>query len=302
VEDRRAPVSTIQHMVGVPSDVSARNPRHGKTTVRQTGGGRQGKVACPLFSAQEKNGVTVTANLLTGLGIDEFFTRTDGVGVRSLLPDALGSTVALGDGTGTLQTQYTYEPFGMTTQTGAASTSSFKFTGREDDGSGLYYYRARYYQPRLQRFIAEDLIGLKGGINLYRYVRNNPAGFTDPLGLFTTAAGVPIDERMRGFLYCMDGCTGFNTYVTATIEPGHRDPGHMAGTSVDIRPTGAPSKKVFCCAKKCSARYALDERFVRSALGTGPHYHLQLEPRRDDPRDIPGAGSPGAPDSPCPIC
>ena len=71
-----------------------------------------------LNPVQEKNGATVTANLLTGLGIDEFFTRTDGVGTRALLPDALGSTVALGDGTGTLQTQYTYEPFGFTTQTG----------------------------------------------------------------------------------------------------------------------------------------------------------------------------------------
>jgi YD repeat-containing protein len=79
-----------------------------------------------LNPVQEKNGATVTANLLTGLGIDEFFTRTDGVGVRSLLPDALGSTVALGDGTGMLQTQYTYEPFGVATQTGLASTQRRK--------------------------------------------------------------------------------------------------------------------------------------------------------------------------------
>jgi YD repeat-containing protein len=50
-----------------------------------------------LNPVQEKNGGTVTANLLTGLGIDEFFTRRDGVSVRSLLPDALGSTMALGD-------------------------------------------------------------------------------------------------------------------------------------------------------------------------------------------------------------
>ena len=50
-----------------------------------------------LNSVQEKNGSTDTANLLTGLGIDEFFTRTDGVGARALLTDALGSTVALGD-------------------------------------------------------------------------------------------------------------------------------------------------------------------------------------------------------------
>ncbi|OQW36992.1 MAG: hypothetical protein A4E19_14760 [Nitrospira sp. SG-bin1] len=136
-----------------------------------------------LNPVQEKNGATVTANLLTGLGIDEFFTRADGVGVRSLLPDALGSTVALGDGTGVLQTQYTYEPFGFTTQTGAASTNSYKFTGREDDGTGLYYYRARYYQPRFQRFIAEDAIGFLGGdANLYAYAQNNSLSYKDPSG------------------------------------------------------------------------------------------------------------------------
>lgn len=137
-----------------------------------------------LNPIQEKAGATVIANLLTGLGIDEFFTRTDGVGVRSLLPDALGSTVALGDGTGTLQTQYTYEPFGVTTQTGSASTSSYKYTGREDDGNGLMYYRARYYQPRLQRFVSEDPIGLRGeDVNLYGYVSGNPVALVDPLGL-----------------------------------------------------------------------------------------------------------------------
>ena len=89
-----------------------------------------------LNPVQEKNGATVTANLLTGLGIDEFFQRTDGVGSRGLLTDALGSTVALGDSTGTLQTQYTYEPFGYVSQTGQANSSSYKYTGREDDGSG----------------------------------------------------------------------------------------------------------------------------------------------------------------------
>jgi RHS repeat-associated protein len=113
-----------------------------------------------LNPVQEKNGATVTANLLTGLGIDEFFTRTDGAGGWALLTDALGSTVALGDGTGTLQTQYTYEPFGYVTQRGQANSSSYKYTGREDDGSGLYY------DPRLQRFLSEDLLG-GGEVNLY---------------------------------------------------------------------------------------------------------------------------------------
>jgi RHS repeat-associated protein len=110
--------------------------------------------------------------------------RTDGIGTSTLLPEALGSTVALGDNTGTLQTQYTYEPFGYATTTGAASASTYKYTGREDDGSGLYYYRARYDHPRLQRFIAEDPIGFRGGdFNLYAYVGNNPMRLRDPLGL-----------------------------------------------------------------------------------------------------------------------
>ena len=140
---------------------------------------------------QEKAGATVTANLLTGLGIDEFFTRTDGVGVRSHLPDAVGSTVALGDSTGTLQTQYTYEPFGYTTQTGQASTNSYKYTGREEDGTGLYYYRARYYYPRLQRFLSEDPIGFASGdFNLYAYVGGNSISRTDPSGLFS-----PLNHR-----------------------------------------------------------------------------------------------------------
>lgn len=155
---------------------------------RRTGRTVQGVVTNYVYDGlnpvQEKNGGTVTANLLTGLGIDEFFQRTDGVGSRALLPDALGSTVALGDSTGTLQTQYTYEPFGYTTQTGSANTNSYKYTGREDDGSGLDYYRARYYHPRLQRFIAEDPIGFRGrDRNLYAYVRNRPMLFTDPSGL-----------------------------------------------------------------------------------------------------------------------
>jgi len=48
--------------------------------------------------------------------------------------------------------------------------------------SGLYYYRARYYDPVLKRFISEDPIGLMGGGNVYGYVWGNPISFTDPSG------------------------------------------------------------------------------------------------------------------------
>jgi RHS repeat-associated protein len=67
---------------------------------------------------------------------------------------------------GAIETQYTYEPFGKTTATGQASTNSYQYTGRENDGMGLSYYRARYYDPKLQRFISEDPIGFAGGVPL----------------------------------------------------------------------------------------------------------------------------------------
>ena len=173
-----------------------------------------------LNPVQEKAGVTVTANLLTGLGIDEFFTRTDGVGSRALLPDALGSTVALGDGTGTLQTRYTYEPFGYATQTGLASSSSYKYTGREDDGTGLYYYRARYYHPRLQRFIGEDPIGFTGGANFYAYVGNGPIGSTDALGLLEDFT-FPLNGQSLSSLQCSCGASypAFSGVVGARNDP-----------------------------------------------------------------------------------
>lgn len=78
-----------------------------------------------------------------------------------------------------------HNPFGTTAVTGAATTNAFDYTGRETDGTGLKYYRARYYHPGLQRFISEDPIGLHGGdLNLYAYVQNRPTMFNDPLGLW----------------------------------------------------------------------------------------------------------------------
>ncbi|PYU65848.1 MAG: hypothetical protein DMG56_02085 [Acidobacteria bacterium] len=52
---------------------------------------------------------------------------------------------------------------------GAATTNSFAYTGRELDPTGLYFYRDRYYNPQLGRFISEDPVGFKSGINVYAY-------------------------------------------------------------------------------------------------------------------------------------
>jgi len=144
---------------------------------------------------QETSGATVLANMLTGFEIDEFLTRTDVAAgmTTSFLPDALGSAIALADSTGTLQTEYTYEPFGRTTSTSVSNINPFQYTGhtgRENDGIGLYYYRARYYHPGLQRFTGEDPIEFRrGGFNLYVYADNNAIRNKDPLGLYVGAVG-----------------------------------------------------------------------------------------------------------------
>ncbi|HLC42259.1 MAG TPA: RHS repeat-associated core domain-containing protein [Methylomirabilota bacterium] len=137
-----------------------------------------------------------TANILTGLGIDEYFTRTDADGTRTFLTDILGSTVALTDQAGALQTQYAYEAFGATTVNGTPTTNPIGWTGRELDGTGLQFLRARYYHPGLARFISEDPIGFASGdVNLYSYTWNNPLSYVDPLGLVTMPAPGPVRGR-----------------------------------------------------------------------------------------------------------
>jgi RHS repeat-associated protein len=136
-----------------------------------------------LTAVQELSGSTVTANLLIGFGADEIFTRTDSAGVRNFLTDSLGSSVALTDSSGTVQTQYSYEPFGKTTASGASNANTFQFIGRENDGAALYYYRARYYNPTFQRFISEDPLDFGGGdVDLYGYVSDDPTDLIDPDG------------------------------------------------------------------------------------------------------------------------
>jgi hypothetical protein len=95
-----------------------------------------------LDVAQESSGGSAP-NCLRTLSIDEALVRADTVDSTHYLGDALGSSVALTTPGGTAATTYTYEPFGRTDVGGTPNTNPFRFTGREDDSTGLYYYRAR---------------------------------------------------------------------------------------------------------------------------------------------------------------
>lgn len=102
--------------------------------------------------AAEIGGSAVGTSYLRSLNIDEPFVRQAGTGTEFYHTDALGSSLVLSNAQGASGTTYTYEPFGKTTTTGS-SPNPFQYTGRENDGTGLLYYRARYYSPSLARFI-----------------------------------------------------------------------------------------------------------------------------------------------------
>ncbi|MDB9489241.1 phosphatase PAP2 family protein [Dolichospermum circinale CS-534/05] len=130
---------------------------------------------------------TQTHRYFYGTGVDQILADENGQGqVLWTLTDNQGTVRDLVDETGTVQNHITYDSFGkITSQTNPVFTTIFAYTGREFDGeTGQYYYRARYYDQNVGRFIGEDPSGFGAGdSNLYRYVGNSPTNFIDPSGL-----------------------------------------------------------------------------------------------------------------------
>jgi len=208
--------------------------------------------------------------------------RTDATGTASYLIDGLGSTVALTSATGAVSTEYTYEPFGKSQFLGPPTSNPFQFTGRENDGTGLYYYRARYYDPSRARFITPDPIRLAGGdVNLYGYVRNDPVNWVDPWGIFRYApgAGGPLDVRTTASLECFEICLGRVVTVTGAREEGPPHlPGsaHATGEACDLAKNANPGltrQESERCFNGCfgPTGYGQEE---------ASHFHLQTRPGR----------------------
>jgi RHS repeat-associated protein len=125
-----------------------------------------------------------TFKYVHGPGVDEPLARETAAGgsLAHYHADGLGSITTMTDHAGGILLTRRYDVWGNLES--GASTPGYAFTGREwDPEVGLYYYRARYYDSTIGRFISEDPIGFDGGLNPYSYVGNTPALATDPNGL-----------------------------------------------------------------------------------------------------------------------
>lgn len=111
------------------------------------------------------------------------------------MQDHLGSTRALTNANGSVVESINYDSFGN----GASNRTRYGYTGREwDADTGLYYYRARWYDPQVGRFISEDPSGFEGGINPYAYVGNSPLQFVDPGGTTRVGRGFTPESYPTG--------------------------------------------------------------------------------------------------------
>jgi RHS repeat-associated protein len=117
--------------------------------------------------------------------------------------DGLGSVVALTNSSGSTVELYEYSVYGQVAASDANIPNRFMFTGREfDQETGLYYYRARYYNPEVGRFLQTDPVGYGDGIGWYTYCGNSPIGRTDPSGEWSHYTHDWKDGELR--IHCFD--------------------------------------------------------------------------------------------------
>jgi RHS repeat-associated protein len=148
------------------------------------------------FDAPPAGSTTLTARYTHGVGIDEPLMMERDLNANATFEpterffyhsDGLGSITDLTNNTGAIAQSYLYDSFGQIITVTSGLENPYTYTGRElDNESGLYFYRARYYDPTVGRFLQEDPIKgflfLPKSQNNYAYTLNNPINFIDPLG------------------------------------------------------------------------------------------------------------------------
>jgi RHS repeat-associated protein len=131
----------------------------------------------------------VLAKYTQELRIDQPMAQLSGSTIGYYHADGMGSVTSLSNSTGAVVETYSYDSFGSQLNSTGTIANPFRYTGREfDSETGIYYYRARFYDPSTGRFASEDPAEFLGGMNFYPYVGNHASNLVDPSGL---QAGIP---------------------------------------------------------------------------------------------------------------
>ncbi|MBI6705939.1 RHS repeat domain-containing protein [Pseudomonas viridiflava] len=172
-----------------------------------------GEILHVITAQSGRNGVQVLhweAGKPNGIASDQ---------VRYSLTDHLGSSTLELDQQGGLISQESYYPFGGTAWWAGRSAveakyKTVRYSGRERDASGLYYYGLRYYAPWLQRWISPDPMGTEAGLNLYAFTFNNPLRHIDYQG----AIAIPLDIFVSDIVNVMNRSIGTGEFEELTWD------------------------------------------------------------------------------------
>ncbi|MCJ2372364.1 RHS repeat-associated core domain-containing protein [Pseudomonas sp. RGM 3321] len=166
--------------------------------------------------------------------------------VRYSLGDHLGSSTLELDQQGGLISQESYYPFGGTAWWAARSAveakyKTVRYSGKERDASGLYYYGFRYYAPWLQRWISPDPAGDVDGLNAYNFVSNNPVMLIDKdgrVGERIAAAYAPNEPALPSYFKDTYLSEASNDQMTADARAGAlwNDPPRFLGAGYAYAP------------------------------------------------------------------